>query len=153
MIREIAMELHPFYLDMYYNPARYKGNVPVEVAIPIHTTDRVWYYIPGFNGYEISNDGLVRSMKLWRKFAFGIIVKPNIKLQTDNIFTASFSMVGANGKRTSVDLNTIYELAMSNPYAVSGYPRYTYNTDQHSRNKSMFIQNDTYQIPKFSVID
>jgi len=30
-------------------------------------SDKVWFYIPGFNGYQINKEGLVRSMKMMYK--------------------------------------------------------------------------------------
>lgn len=38
--------------------------------------DRVWYYILHYNGYEISNDGYIRSMKHYRKYPFGLLIEP-----------------------------------------------------------------------------
>lgn len=51
--------------------------------------DRLWYYIPGFNGYEVSNDGYVRSMKHWRKYPYGILIKPKSINNGEAIFELS----------------------------------------------------------------
>ena len=48
---------------------------PVEYVLNPYD-DRLWYYIPGFNGYELSNDYYIRSMKHYRKYPFGILLEP-----------------------------------------------------------------------------
>ena len=42
---------------------------PVENCLNIYEP-RYWFYIPGFNGYELSNDGFVRSMKHYRRYPY-----------------------------------------------------------------------------------
>ena len=50
--------------------------IPVQNFINPYDQNIWWYYIPGFNGYEISNTGIVRSMKHYKKYPFGILIKP-----------------------------------------------------------------------------
>ena len=49
--------------------------VRVENYINPMSQDIWWYYIPGFNGYEISNTGIVRSMKHYKKYPYGILIR------------------------------------------------------------------------------
>ena len=53
-----------------------KNFIGVEDVLNIFDTNRVWYYIPGFNGYELSSDGYLRSMKHYRRYPYGILIQP-----------------------------------------------------------------------------
>lgn len=47
----------------------------VEEVVNIYDTNILWFRIPGFPGYEISNVNLVRSFKSRKKHPFGTLVK------------------------------------------------------------------------------
>ena len=93
--------------------------------------NRLWYYIPGFNGYEISNDGYVRSMKHWRRYPYGILLQP---LKNSNLSNPTFTLTNNDNDRVNVSRSTLIELAKKNLY-VKNYPRKTYETDMDSRNR------------------
>lgn len=144
----------PFYL---YDPNnRSKKFIAVEDVLNIYDPNIWWYYIPGFNGYEVSNTLLVRSMKHHAKFPLGILVKPK-KYGKD----PSFELSNNNNERVTIRLSQIVHLAKTNPYAVYGYPRLTIWTDCASRNMRCFLKrqiptvmlDETPKFPKFTIID
>ena len=105
----------------------------------------LWYYIPGFNGYEISNTGIVRSMKHYKKYPFGILIKPKEINNIIELFTIAYNdltyeLSDNNNERKVVKRSTLQYLASSNPYSISGYPRSTFITDISSRNQRIYSQ-------------
>lgn len=124
--------------------------------------DRWFYFIPGFNGYEISNDGYVRSMKHYKKYPFGILIQPkkNKDGKVINPEDPTFELSNNNNERVAVKRSQLQYLAATCDYAVTGYPRRTCITDRSSRNQRIFIKKklkpeleNTIRIPKFTIID
>ena len=114
----------------------------VEEVMDIHDSSRYWMYIPGFNGYEISNDYYVRSIKHWKKYPFGILLQPRKnKSDTEPVY----SMSNDNNERVSLPLSEIYRLAMSVANCTPGYPRRTIETNKGSRNQKCTIKRPTKQ--------
>lgn len=137
-----------------------KKYTPVECCLNVNEP-RYWFYIPGFNGYEISNDGFVRSMKHYRRYPFGIMIKPVSTKSEQNSTDPLFILSNNNNERKRVRLSQIAFLAKNNPYAVTGYPRLTIVTDRFSRNNPAFITRNSiktppidnnYYYPKFTII-
>ena len=116
--------------------------------------DRFWYYIPSFNGYEISNDGYVRSMKHYKKYPFGLLIQPkkdrngNIINPEDPIYELSTNY----NERVSVNRSYLKHLADTNEYHITGYPRRTCIVDIAPRNQSCFIKKEGRFLPKFNII-
>lgn len=125
--------------------------------------DRFWYYIPGFNGYEVSNDGFIRSMKHYKKYPFGILIQPRkhkngtIKYPEDPIYELSNN----DNERVCLKLSQIMNLALNNIYQITGYPRRTCVTDISPRNQRIFVKKNlqnqsqfdkTLFFPKFNII-
>ena len=111
-----------------------------------------WYYIPGFNGYEISNTGIVRSMKHYKKYPFGILIKPRevsdpLELFTKNFEDLTYELSKNNNERKIIKRSELQYLATSNQYTVQGYPRKTVVTDISPRNQRCFIQRQCDEIP------
>lgn len=130
---------------MARKPKRLYTFVPVQQYIDPYTSDLWWYYIPGFNGYEISNTGIVRSMKHFRKYPFGILIRPREVSNPLDLFTKSYDdltyeLSDNNNERQVIKRSTLLYLASSNPYHVQGYPRRTIVTDIAPRNLRCFIQ-------------
>lgn len=133
--------------------------IPVEDVLDVNDPNRWWFYIPGFNGYEISNDGYIRSMKHFMKYPYGILIKKKKDHGTD----PSYELSDNNNERKVIRLSQIQYLAKTNPYAVSGYPRRTNISDIASRNQRCFVKNSIQTVPvdkdnmlyypKFTVID
>ena len=105
----------------------------------------LWYYIPGFNGYEISNTGIVRSMKHYKRYPYGMLIRPKEISNPLELFTKSFpeltyELSNNNNERKIIKRSELQYLAQNNQYAVQGYPRRTFVTDISSRNIKCFVQ-------------
>lgn len=116
---------------------------PVERYIDPRNTNILWYYIPGFNGYEISNTGIVRSMKHHRKYPFGILIKPRevkdpIELFTKNFIELTYELSDDYNERHIITRSELLSLAANNKIKVNGYPRLTIIADNSSRNPRCF---------------
>lgn len=107
---------------------------PVECVLNIYEP-RKWFYISGWNGYEISNDGYLRSMKHFRKYPFGILIKP-VEVGSDG---AIFVLSNDQNERIRININDLFKLAKESSTIVSGYPRDTIVSDVSSRNKYAFL--------------
>lgn len=125
----------------------------VEEALDI-AADRFWYYIPGFNGYELSNDGYVRSMKHYRKYPCGLLIQPKKDKNGDIICPEDpiYELSTNHNERVSVKLSHLKCLAETNKYHITGYPRRTYITDIAPRNQRCFIKKEGRFFPKFNII-
>lgn len=126
--------------------------IPVERYINPLSQDILWYYIPGFNGYEISNTGIVRSMKHYKKYPYGILIRPREVSDPLELFTKVFDdliyeLSDNNNKRQVVRRSELQYLASTNPYYIQGYPRKTIVTDIASRNIKCFIQRQYDNVP------
>lgn len=124
---------------------KYTQFTPVQQYIDPYNSDLWWYYIPGFNGYEISNTGIVRSMKHFRKYPFGILIRPRetkdpMDLFTKNYGDLTYELSDNNNERQVIRRSELLALASSNPYHVTGYPRRTVVSDVSPRNLRCFIQ-------------
>ena len=114
--------------------------------------------VSGFNGYEVSNDGYLRSMKHFRQFPMGILIKPVSRDPYGSSCDPLYELSNDNNKRVKIRLSQLMMLAANNQYAVSGYPRATIVTDTHSRNEKIFIKREiplmdnTQHYAKFTVI-
>lgn len=117
--------------------------VGVEQVLNIND-NRLWYYIPGFNGYEISNDNFIRSMKHFKKYPYGILIRAKRDINGNIIHPENpiYELSNNNNKRISLHLSDIINLAQTNQQIVQGYPRRTYQTDISSRNQRCTIQRD-----------
>lgn len=123
---------------------------------------RLWYYIPGFNGYEVSDDKYIRSMKHYKKYPFGLLIQPK-KYKNGNIIHPEdplYELSNNNNERVSIMLSQIIHLARTNEYHITGYPRSTCMLDIQSRNSRYFIKKKPESIqpsksiryPKFTII-
>ena len=121
------------------------SEVSVEDILDIHDTNRVWYYIPNFNGYELSSDNFIRSMKHYKKYPYGMLIQPkkNKKGQIINPFDPIYTLSNNQNERVEIPLSQIIRLVQANPYKITGYPRTTIMTDIASRNQRCFIKNQT----------
>ena len=59
--------------------------IPIETVVNIYDQNIKWAELgPDFNGYQISTTGLIRSMKFYKKYPYGILIEPdksgNVKL-------------------------------------------------------------------------
>lgn len=112
----------------------------VEDVLDLNDDNRLWLYIPNFNGYEVSNDGYIRSMKHFRKYPYGILIKPVKKEPYGSSPDPLFELSDNNNERQRIRLSQIMHLAMTNNFSVSGYPRTTRMRDCQSRNDRHFVK-------------
>lgn len=113
---------------------------PVESVLNIYDANRLWYRIYGYNGYEVSNDGYVRSMKHYRKYPFGLLIQPV------NEANKIYELSDDNNNRVRISITEIIDLANNNPYKnTCGYPRQTCVTDGNPRNDRNFVKREKVQ--------
>lgn len=127
---------------------------PLETVLDINHP-RLWYYIPGYNGYEVSDDGYVRSMKHFKRYPYGLLIQAKVGKKSGEIY---FEMSDDNNIRKRVSLNEIKHRAANNQYTIGNYPRRTCVTDLTSRNKILCRPYDTVThqrqfVPKFTIIE
>lgn len=116
----------------------------VEDFIDIFDTNIYWLFIPGFNGYEVSNLGHIRSMKHYVKYPYGILIAPVKREPYGNSPDPLYELSDDNNERKRIRLSQIIHLAMTNRFAVAGYPRATIITNSSSRNTFVKNQNGAY---------
>lgn len=141
---------------------RYMGTnprfTPIETVVNVNDPNLWWFKIPGFNGYEISNTGLVRSMKHFKKYPYGLLIKPRERKTNPNP-DPSYELSDNNNVRQVVRLSQLQHLARTNPYNQT--PCHTDITNIGSRNMRCFIKKElkvqpldnTRRFPKFTVIE
>ena len=110
----------------------------VEDYIDINDTSIKWYDIPGYNGYQLSTNGYVRSLKHFKKYPFGILIKHR---------NGKFTITNSNNEKSTISYNEIKDLVMNDKYTLS-FPKDTTTTTFDSRNKSCFILSGQTQINK-----
>ena len=58
--------------------------IPIESVVDINDMNIKWAELSPYNGYQISTTGLIRSMKFYKKYPYGILIEPdkngNIKI-------------------------------------------------------------------------
>lgn len=128
---------------------------PVEQVFNPNTDTQLWYYIPGFNGYEISDQHIVRSMKHYRQYPFGILLGGKSIIENSQIVDILYTLSNNQNQRVKVSGEELWRLAMDNPDKPSSYPRRTFQTDISSRNnfthKETNNQGEKLITPKFTM--
>lgn len=112
--------------------------IPIESVFNIETDSQLWYYIPGFNGYEISNLGNVRSMKHFKQYPYGLLIRCKKNSKGEKIFELS----NDQNERVRISDKELWNLAINNPYTMAYYPRPTYVSTMSSRNNRIFLKRD-----------
>ena len=110
----------------------------VDDVMNIEDTNREWYYIMGFNGYEMSNDGYIRSMKHYKRYPYGLIIQPkkNGKREIINPEDPIYTLSNNNNERCDIHLSKIKQICESiDQKKIGGYPRPTKVVDIASRNQ------------------
>ena len=120
----------------------------IEDVFDVNDTSRLWYDIPGYNGYQLSNDNYVRSMKHYKKYPFGILLKcgSNGRYQLSN----------SQNKRVEVSLEEIKTLVDNNEHS-KAYPYHTSEVVSGPRNeKCTILQTPKLStetiVPKFTIV-
>lgn len=138
--------------------------IAVENVLYIYDMNRVWFHLQGYNGYELSNDGYIRSMKHHKKYPYGILLQPK-KNNKGIVITPDdpvFELSNDQNERVSLHLSELIAIANNDPFKnCSGYPRYTIARDIQSRNDRNFVKkkqrvqpldNTNKFFPKFNII-
>lgn len=130
--------------------------IPVENILSIYD-NRIWLLIPNFNGYEVSNDGYIRSMKHFDKYPYGILIQP-VNGTNNGDSNAEYVLSNNNNERVRVKLSHLLESARNNPYNKNNNPIRTITTYRSSRNQKCTIKQKEIQFdktlffPKFNII-
>lgn len=114
--------------------------IPIQNILNIYDYSRQWMFIPGFNGYEISNDCYIRSMKHYRKYPFGVLINPMRDKRNKNTDDPLYELSDNDNNRKRIRLSEIKELVLNNKTKAVGYPRATMVGSNSGRNK--FVKND-----------
>lgn len=123
----------------------------VEAVIDINDPNIWWWSIPGFRGYEISNNGYVRSMKHFNKYPYGILITPK-KSRDGKILhpeDPTYELSDNNNERKCITYSQMVHLVKTNINQMPGYPRRTIVTNRSSRTQRIFVKNSL----KYSPID
>lgn len=118
--------------------------IPIESVFNIETDSQLWYYIPGFNGYEISNLGNIRSMKHFNQYPYGLLIRCKMNNKGERIFELS----NDQNERVRISDKELWNLAMNNPYTMPYYPRATCVSTMDSRNNRIFIKRNKTKYKK-----
>ena len=95
-----------------------KKVIPIESVINIYDPNIVWADLsPNYNGYQISNTGLVRSMKFFKKYPYGVLLEPNDK----GILEISNSL----NERCTIDVNATLQCTPRNYFIIPTNSIYT----------------------------
>ena len=108
-----------------------KGILDLSSIFNVYNDPQLWYDIPGFNGYEMSDYGLVRSMKHFQRYPFGMLIRFDDK--------ENYILSNSYNNRLRIPRKDLWDLVVNNPNPTIGYPRTTNQTDHYSRNRRMFL--------------
>lgn len=129
------------------------GKIPIDQLWSIMIDDQIWYDIPGYNGYQISNFYFIRSFKYSNIYPYGILVSPKRSKEKD-IYNPIHYMGSIENRE-----NVIYELSDNDNMRIElsmqeiinmsirpGVPAYrtcyTIPKTRSSRNKRLGINQD-----------
>ena len=119
----------------------------IEDVMDIYDDSLLWYNIPGYNGYQVSNTNVVRSMKHYKKYRFGILLKSNNGL---------YQLSNSQNQRVTISLKEILDLVNNDEHS-KAYPYHTTQMGNGPRNEKCTIQRtnkistETFA-PRFTII-
>lgn len=119
---------------------RNNGKIPIDYIVDIYDNRRQWAAIPGFFGYQISNDYLIRSYKYKSKYPFGILVVPKRKSKKDPM-NAIYEISDNDNMRIEISLADILNLVNSQQAQLFN-TTWTLPILDSARNKRMWINQD-----------
>ena len=141
-----------------YNPNYYYSTPPPEYKKPRRPVEHIdviealgydpkrkWYPISGFRGYEISNDGYLRSMKLNKSHPHGILLKP----KESKYGSKTFELTSDNGARVTMPLSKLMQMTYSDR---NGGIRQTSDIIAGARNKRAFQVQTQYDSTVHEVV-
>lgn len=101
--------------------------IPIETVVDINDKSIRWADLYPYNGYQISITGLIRSMKFYKKYPYGILIEPD---KNGNI-------------KISNSLNQVEQVNVNDEFRKAREWRYnTCDTYIYSRNPLITSQSD-----------
>ncbi len=103
---------------------------PIETVLDIYNPNILWADLgPHFKGYQISNTGIIRSMKFYKKHPYGILINP-----TSN---GTVKLSNSVNQSEQVSVSDLLNIVKTNGYNIA-----TYNTYCRSRNPLITSRSD-----------
>lgn len=103
-------------INQIFPPYKKKRScVRVESVLDVADQRRIWYNIEGFNGYQISNDLWLRSMKMKHEYPFGILIRPSL-IRSDRV---AFNLTNSAGQHVTITLDKLMEIVEKSNYITS----------------------------------
>ena len=140
------------YIDLIKQ--RNNGKIPIDQLWSTTIDQQIWFDIPGFNGYQVSNDYFIRSFKYRNRYPYGILVSPKIS-PIKNVYNpfhygvcvgdrdkVIYELSDNDNMRIEISIQEIIEKSMK---IGSRTYRTCYSipfTEKPPRNKRMFINQD-----------
>lgn len=126
--------------------------IPIEQAINPTDDTLLWYHLEGYNGYELSSNGMIRSMKHYKKYPCGILIRPISK--KGNVYELSNN----NNERVRLTIEEIKDIAEKGKDKRGDYPRTTLIVNRSPRNQfteklQKDLQLDNIVKPTFRVVN
>ena len=121
----------------------------VEDFLNVADPNRLWMPICGYNGYEVSTDNIIRSMKHYKQYPYGILITPK-KDKNGNILHPEdpiFELSDDNNNRKTISLSQILDIVKNIKEKIPGYPRYTWQQDISPRNDRHFVKKEQKYAP------
>jgi hypothetical protein len=126
-VEEFIKHQRKIYKEFYHT------FLPVEAVFDLNTDRQKWYYIPGYNEYEISDHWNVRSMKSGSGHAYGVLLL---------VTNGCCDIHSSNGVGKRMPISEMWRLAMEwldqNPHQTE-YPVSTGTPRKICRTKRAFI--------------
>ena len=104
--------------------------VSVDQVINISDPSVIWFRIPGFPGYEISNTNYIRSFKSRKKYPYGTLVKHD-----KNNYVI---ITNSNNQRIKLNFGDIWSRVNSEPHIKS----HTWEVQGTSRNQMACVDTE-----------
>ena len=105
---------------------------PIESVINIYDPNIVWAELgPDYKGYQISNTGLVRSMKFFKKYPYGILLE-----SINGIVKISNSL----NKTVQLDIMNIFKSKKKSDFVIPTYSTYTRSRNPLITSKSKIMK-------------
>ena len=119
------------------------GKVPVDSVFNVYNDKRLWANIPGFNGYQLSDDYIIRSYKYRSKFPYGVLIFPvrkGKKSALDDVYELSDND-NMRRQMTAFELGKLVHEQPSSPMNLY-HTAYIIPVTKSSRNQRLWINQD-----------
>jgi hypothetical protein len=112
-----------------------ENKIPIETVVNINDYSILWADLnPRYNGYQISNfNGLVRSMKFYKKYPFGILIKPDDK--------GMIKLSNSLNQVETIDVNKLFHSIQKKDFIIPTNSTYTRSRNPIITSKSDHMKN------------